>query len=474
MEATDVDWYFEGFFIDLADVRGLDEGPNENKSRQGEMVIEDVSGSPRRFKIFADHVYPIPDGSYALIGTRDEISSSDLNHWVVGKLREDGRFEKLSVFRSADDELQNLRELELEISYKSRNSARLEAGRAHTYYPWFSNPEQEPLSAQFVSSAVSLRTALFSKLEEVLNFQEGRPTICDGSIPNQARDCKEIRRSKRMYSAVPPFRLSPFRASKILFRPRSHAPLGLLFSITGRGSDHLLYGPSRYPTFAMVLLITTGQRYYAVAEGDACLLWVPHSCLKRFHSSLNLEAHPTARLRLVQTPFLLTYGTTFPRTSQDSVIGLFFADSFLLASNAGMETWEYKQVEGLNTSNLHPSLLAVVLSVLIAQSLRPRLSASPAVVLNSISSGFCFLGLGAGISANEAEGGGIALLPLKKRAGSSFMVPLGYWMTGSLRKKSDFVIGEDAKIVPDNVWALRIRNILHKLHKPSYRKESYL
>ncbi len=113
IEATDADWYFEGFCIESADVCGLDEGPKEDKSRQGEMVFKDTAGSPCTFKNFADHVYPIPDGSYALIGSNDEISLSDLILWVAGQLREDGKFEKLSVFRLADDELENLRELGL-------------------------------------------------------------------------------------------------------------------------------------------------------------------------------------------------------------------------------------------------------------------------------------------------------------------------------------------------------------------------
>ncbi len=113
VEATDADWYFEGFCIESACVRGLDEGPKEEKSRQGEMIFKDTAGSPCTFKFLADHVYPIPDGSYALIGSNDEISLSDLNLWVAGQLKEDGKFEKVSVFRLADDELENLRELGL-------------------------------------------------------------------------------------------------------------------------------------------------------------------------------------------------------------------------------------------------------------------------------------------------------------------------------------------------------------------------
>ncbi|SJL13332.1 uncharacterized protein ARMOST_16772 [Armillaria ostoyae] len=109
---TDTDSY-KGYCVYSADVQGLAEGLKEEMPRQGEMVFMDTAGSPHTFKILADHVYPIPDGSYALIGFSNQNSMLNLNLWVVGQLREDGKFEKLSIFRSADDEerekLQNLR-----------------------------------------------------------------------------------------------------------------------------------------------------------------------------------------------------------------------------------------------------------------------------------------------------------------------------------------------------------------------------
>ncbi|KAK0479125.1 hypothetical protein IW261DRAFT_1336805 [Armillaria novae-zelandiae] len=59
---------YEGYFIKSADVRGLDEGLLEERPRQGEMVFQTSAGVSCTVKISADHVYPIPDGSYALIG----------------------------------------------------------------------------------------------------------------------------------------------------------------------------------------------------------------------------------------------------------------------------------------------------------------------------------------------------------------------------------------------------------------------
>ncbi len=109
-EDTDEDWY-EGYWIDSADVRGLADGLKEEKPRWGELVFKDAAGLPHTLKIVAAHTYPIPDGLYALIGCSIDDSS---DAWVVGWRREDGKFEKLSVFSSADDEQVKLGTLGLE------------------------------------------------------------------------------------------------------------------------------------------------------------------------------------------------------------------------------------------------------------------------------------------------------------------------------------------------------------------------
>ncbi|KAK0479168.1 hypothetical protein IW261DRAFT_1626413 [Armillaria novae-zelandiae] len=93
---TGQDWY-EGYVIDSANVRGLDEGLEEDKPRKGNMFFKNATGVSCTFKIFADHVCPIPDGSYAVLG-------ADIpGPWVVGWLREGRKFEKVSVFSSAED-----------------------------------------------------------------------------------------------------------------------------------------------------------------------------------------------------------------------------------------------------------------------------------------------------------------------------------------------------------------------------------
>ncbi|KAK0479140.1 hypothetical protein IW261DRAFT_1608074 [Armillaria novae-zelandiae] len=69
---TDQEWY-RGYFIDSANVHGLDEGLWEEMPRQGKMVFKTSATHFSTFKIFAHHSYPIPNGSYALISNVCEI-----------------------------------------------------------------------------------------------------------------------------------------------------------------------------------------------------------------------------------------------------------------------------------------------------------------------------------------------------------------------------------------------------------------
>ncbi|SJL18516.1 uncharacterized protein ARMOST_22109 [Armillaria ostoyae] len=112
MEETDVDCYM-GYRIESAEVRSLGEVPTEGEPRCGELVLKDGTGVPQTVKIVADHTYPIPDGSYTLICC-DADGELPTDIWVVGRLREDGTFEKFSVFSSAEDEEVNVRKLGFE------------------------------------------------------------------------------------------------------------------------------------------------------------------------------------------------------------------------------------------------------------------------------------------------------------------------------------------------------------------------
>ncbi len=96
-------------------VEGLNEVPEGSKHRQGDLVLIDTIEEP--LKIVADHAYPIPDGIYELIGYYSQFLDSYL--WVVGQKREDGKFEKFSVFRSADNEGVKAKELKLKYTRNS-------------------------------------------------------------------------------------------------------------------------------------------------------------------------------------------------------------------------------------------------------------------------------------------------------------------------------------------------------------------
>ncbi|KAK0499354.1 hypothetical protein EDD18DRAFT_1349534 [Armillaria luteobubalina] len=98
-EDPDIDCY-TGYCIKSGTVRGLGEVPNEPTPRHGEVDINDDNGAPHTLRVIADHMHPIPDGVYMLLACN---GLGNPDPWVLGQIRQDGRFEKLSVFHSADD-----------------------------------------------------------------------------------------------------------------------------------------------------------------------------------------------------------------------------------------------------------------------------------------------------------------------------------------------------------------------------------
>ncbi len=117
-EETDADWH-EGPYIDSGIVQGLADISKEGGDRRGELIIRDHTGAPHTFKILASHDYPIPDGSYVLLGavTRCDLELDfeyvDMIHWVAGQ-RQDSKFKKWSVFSMADaGEGRKLRDLQV-------------------------------------------------------------------------------------------------------------------------------------------------------------------------------------------------------------------------------------------------------------------------------------------------------------------------------------------------------------------------
>ncbi|KAK0499313.1 hypothetical protein EDD18DRAFT_1281518 [Armillaria luteobubalina] len=114
-----VDWkeyldadYYRGYIIESGNVRGLGEVPKRLKPRHGEVVFKDANGATRTLKVIADHLYPIPNGFYTLLGCYGMHSNPD--RWVVGQRRPNGMFEKWSVIRLADDENADLNDLALD------------------------------------------------------------------------------------------------------------------------------------------------------------------------------------------------------------------------------------------------------------------------------------------------------------------------------------------------------------------------
>ncbi|KAK0491888.1 hypothetical protein EDD18DRAFT_1465660 [Armillaria luteobubalina] len=110
----DADWRF-GPCIESGHVRGLDEESPEGKRREGELLVEDITGGKHIFKIVADYQYLIPEGSYILVGSNtsdNEGTFEEEQHWVVGERLPGGTFKKVSVFMMTDeDEVKRLHDL---------------------------------------------------------------------------------------------------------------------------------------------------------------------------------------------------------------------------------------------------------------------------------------------------------------------------------------------------------------------------
>ncbi|SJL10665.1 uncharacterized protein ARMOST_14056 [Armillaria ostoyae] len=107
------DFLYEGPCIESGFVSGLAHGSYEGgKRRRGGLAIKHggPTEAPYVSDVFAHHAFPIPDGWYTLIGLTFFTDSnglgwewrfSELECWVVGWRRWDGRFEKLSVINMA-------------------------------------------------------------------------------------------------------------------------------------------------------------------------------------------------------------------------------------------------------------------------------------------------------------------------------------------------------------------------------------
>ncbi|KAK0435343.1 uncharacterized protein EV420DRAFT_1317765 [Desarmillaria tabescens] len=100
-EETDADWHW-GPCFESGYVQGLARELQEGKRRQGELVIEDKTGAKHAFKIIADHQYPIPEGSYTLLGSPPLDGLTGWvreQYWLVGQRLPEQKLKKVSVFQ---------------------------------------------------------------------------------------------------------------------------------------------------------------------------------------------------------------------------------------------------------------------------------------------------------------------------------------------------------------------------------------
>ncbi|KAK0449805.1 uncharacterized protein EV420DRAFT_765756 [Desarmillaria tabescens] len=113
-EMKEEDWC-DAHCIEKGLVRGL--AVVEGGDRRGELIIKDKDGREHKFKIMADHTYPIPDDTYTLISA--DLLWSRSHHWVVGRTLPGKRFEKVSVLEFLDEKEQKRSE-DLHITKKCR------------------------------------------------------------------------------------------------------------------------------------------------------------------------------------------------------------------------------------------------------------------------------------------------------------------------------------------------------------------
>ncbi len=113
-KAKDTDRY-DGPCIESGYVRGLFHRSLKKNFREGELIVEDITGAKHTFMIVAYHQYPIPEGLYALVGSRPCHSQGPFYErqcWVVGERLPGEVFKKLSVFQIPDKkDIERLHEL---------------------------------------------------------------------------------------------------------------------------------------------------------------------------------------------------------------------------------------------------------------------------------------------------------------------------------------------------------------------------
>ncbi len=105
-ETSDEDWCnakgIEGLVLGLAVV--------EEGDRRGVLILKDKGGIEHRFEITATHTSPIPEDIYAMICACTLEPEWDCG-WMVGRSLPGGKFEKVSMLISSDEDYCRLRNL---------------------------------------------------------------------------------------------------------------------------------------------------------------------------------------------------------------------------------------------------------------------------------------------------------------------------------------------------------------------------
>ncbi|KAK0190225.1 hypothetical protein F5146DRAFT_1120844 [Armillaria mellea] len=95
----------EALCIEKGFVRGLDVEGTPGMDRHGELLVEDADGAQHAFNVIATHPYLIAEDVYTLVRSGESFYSLSCQwvQWVVGRRLSDGSFEKVSVFKMADN-----------------------------------------------------------------------------------------------------------------------------------------------------------------------------------------------------------------------------------------------------------------------------------------------------------------------------------------------------------------------------------
>ncbi len=102
-DETDKDWY-KGPYIEQGLVWGLNAGLAEGVDQCGELVVKDANRMQHTLQIRVTHQFPIPEGTYTLLGAFWPWDPKEVpEFWVVGRSLPYRRFEKLSVIRIPDE-----------------------------------------------------------------------------------------------------------------------------------------------------------------------------------------------------------------------------------------------------------------------------------------------------------------------------------------------------------------------------------